>query len=185
MSKIGKKLTVLPQGVSVRVEGNKVIVRGSKGEIFRTVPAGFSVVEKEGQLSVVPPDVLKKNTKAVWGALGAHVANMVKGVSEGFEKKLEFEGIGYRAEVSGKELVLSVGFTKPVRLVIPEGVSVVVAKNVITIAGIDREKVGQFAADIRRVRPPEPYKGTGIKYEGEVIKRKAGKKLAGAAGATK
>lgn len=184
MSKIGKKPIKIPEGVTVNVGGNEVTVRGPKGELRRGLPADFSIVIEGNTLQVNAPETLKKNTRALWGTLRAHVANMVKGVSEGFEKKLEFEGIGYRTEVSGGELILSVGFTHPVRLKIPEGVSVSVSKNTILVSGIDKEKVGKFAAEIRKVRPPEPYKGTGIRYVGEIIRRKAGKKLAGAAGTT-
>jgi len=182
MSKIGKKPIPLPAGVTVSVGEAAVTVKGPKGELQRSYSRDFSISTEGNAVIVKPVGPIRKDTSMVWGSLRSHLANMILGVSSGFERKLEFEGIGYRAEVVGKELVLSVGFTQPVRLQIPEGLNVTVAKNTITVSGIDKEKVGQFAAEIRKVRPPEPYKGTGIKYSGEIIRRKAGKKLAGAAG---
>lgn len=183
MSKIGKKPVAVPSGVTVSVSGQEVLVKGPKGELRRTLPEGFSVRVEDGAISLMPPEKGSvRRIRALWGTYRQHLANMVEGVSRGFSKALEFEGIGYRAEVSGKELVLSVGFTHPVKMAIPEGIAVEVGKNTITLQGADREAVGQFAAMVRAVRPPEPYKGTGIKYQGEVIRRKAGKKLAGTAG---
>jgi len=183
MSRIGKKPISLPAGVEVNVSRNTVIVRGPRGELRRQIPDGFSIDIKEKEITILPPANIKKNTSAFWGTIRQHIGNMIKGVSAGFEKKLEFEGIGYKAEVSGNSLVLSMGFTHPVKLEIPAGIKVDVAKNVITISGADKESVGRFAADIRKIRSPEPYKGTGIRYAGESIRRKAGKKLAGATAA--
>lgn len=183
MSKIGKKSIPLPAGVTVSVGDTEITVKGPKGTLTRRYSRDFAVSTEGNSISVKPVGPIRKDTSKHWGSLRSHLANMILGVSSGFERKLEFEGIGYRAEVSGKELMLSVGFTQPVRLTVPEGLNVSVAKNTITVSGIDKEKVGQFAAAIRKVRPPEPYKGTGIKYSDEVIRRKAGKKLAGAAGA--
>jgi large subunit ribosomal protein L6 len=182
MSKIGKKPIIIPPGVSVVVSGQEVTVKGPKGEIRRTLPPGF-LVRIEGNIAtLVPPEKLEKGTPALWGTFRQHLANMITGVEHGFSKTLEFEGIGYRAEVVGNDLVLSVGFTHPVKIPIPPGLKVEASKNTITVQGYDKEAVGQFAANIRRVKPPEPYKGTGIRYQGEVIRRKAGKKLAGQAG---
>lgn len=183
MSKIGKKNILIPQGVTVEISGSTVTIKGPKGELTRTFPSDFSFRLEGNELSVMPPEKMKKDTPASWGTTRAHLANMVRGVTEGFSKVLEFEGIGYRAETNPKELALHVGFAHPVRLPIPEGLSVTVSKNTITVSGVDKEMVGEFAARIRRAKPPEPYKGTGIRYQGEVIKRKAGKRLAGAAGA--
>lgn len=182
MSKIGKKPIQIPAEVEVIISGSNVRVKGPKGELSRILPSGFTIHVKEKNILVVPPEAAKKNTGALWGTMRKHIANMVEGVTCGFEKKLEFEGVGFRAEVSGGDLALSVGFTQPVLVRVPGGVSVAVTKNVIRISGVDKEAVGQFAANVRKVRPPEPYKGTGIKYEGEIIRRKSGKKLAGTAG---
>lgn len=182
MSKIGKKPILIPGGAEVIVSGSNVCVKGPRGELSRDFPAGFAVRLEAESVIVIPPETVKKNTRALWGTVRMHIANMVEGVTRGFEKRLEFEGIGFKAEISGSDLVLLAGFTHPVRIRIPLGISVNVAKNVISVSGVDKEAVGQFSASIRRVRPPEPYKGAGIRYEGEVIRRKAGKKLAGAAG---
>jgi large subunit ribosomal protein L6 len=182
MSKIGKKPIAVPAGVTVSVSGQVVSVKGPKGELSRTLPPGFSVRIADNVVTLLPPAKTERRTSALWGTYRKHLANMVEGVERGFAKTLEFEGIGYRAEVSGKDLVLFVGFTHPVRLTIPVGLTVEVGKNTITVQGYDKEAVGQFAATVRSVRPPEPYKGTGIRNQGEIIRRKAGKKLAGAAG---
>ncbi|MBI2633786.1 MAG: 50S ribosomal protein L6 [Parcubacteria group bacterium] len=182
MSKVGKKSIPVPPNVTIEIEGNRLKVKGPKGELEHEFHRDFSFLLASGELHVLPPEKMKKETPALWGTNRAIAANMVKGVSEGFSKELEFEGIGFRAETDGKELRLFVGFTHPVKLAIPEGLSVSVTKNVINISGSDAYKVGEFAAMIRKAKPPEPYKGTGIRYRGEVIRRKAGKKLAGATG---
>lgn len=181
MSKIGKQPIKLPAGVSITVESGEARVKGPKGEVRKSIPADFKIEISDGEVRVIPPEKTKKTASALWGTTRAIIANMVKGVAEGFEKKLEFEGIGFRAEATSKELTLSVGFSHPVKLSIPDTLKVEVSKNVITISGADKELVGQFAAKVRSVKPPEPYKGTGIRYQGEVIRRKAGKKLAGTA----
>lgn len=182
MSKIGKKQIMIPDGVTVGASDCEVVVKGPKGELKRNFPSGFSVNVGADFVAIVPPVKMEKRASALWGTYRKHLANMIEGVSRGFDKRLDFQGIGYRAEVSGKELVLSVGFTHPVRIQIPAGLEVETAKNTIVVRGTDKEAVGQFAAKVRKVRPPEPYKGTGIRYQGEVIRRKAGKKLAGTAG---
>ncbi len=182
MSKVGKQPIVLPEGVKVSVSGQTVSVKGPKGELSWKLPDGFGILEEGNIIRVIPPEKQTKKTSALWGTNQRILANMVQGVWQGFEKILEFEGIGYKAEVSGNELVLYVGFTHPVRLRIPSGIEVTVDKNLIKVSGYNKELVGEFAARIRRLRIAEPYKGTGIRYKGEVIRRKAGKKLAGAAG---
>jgi large subunit ribosomal protein L6 len=179
MSKIGKQPIAVPPDVAVSASGQEIMVKGPKGALKRTLPPGFSVLIEDSVVSVVPPKKSGKYTAALWGTYRKHLANMVEGVEKGFTKTLEFEGIGYRAEVSGKDLALSVGFTHPVKMPISEGLMVEVQKNTIVVSGYDKEAVGQFAAVVRSIRPPEPYKGTGIRYQGEVIRRKAGKKLAG------
>jgi large subunit ribosomal protein L6 len=179
MSKIGKKPVAVPPGVAVSASGQEITVKGPKGALKRALPPGFSVLIENAAVSVIPPKRAGKYTAALWGTYRKHLANMVEGTERGFTKTLEFEGIGYRAEVSGRDLALSVGFTHPVKMPIPEDLTVEVKKNTIAVSGYDKEAVGQFAAIVRSIRPPEPYKGTGIRYQDEVIRRKAGKKLAG------
>ena len=179
MSRIGKKPITIPEGVEVKMEDNLVKVKGPKGELQREVPAEIKVEIKEKEL-LVSPQKETKRTKALWGLSRALLSNMVEGVSQGYIKKLEIEGVGYKAVLEGEDLVLNVGFSHPVEIKKPEGITFSAEKNAITISGIDKEKVGQIAAKIRKVKPPEPYKGKGIRYEGEEIRRKAGKKAAGA-----
>lgn len=177
MSRIGKQPVAIPAGVAVKVEKSKVTVSGKLGELSYVVLPDVEV-KVEGNEIVVTPARQGKTTSAVWGLTRALLANMVKGVSEGFKKQLEIEGVGYRASVSGNKLVLNVGFSHPVEIEAPKGIEFVVEKNVITVSGFNKELVGQMAADIRAVRKPEPYKGKGIHYMGEVIRRKAGKRAA-------
>ena len=176
MSRVGKKPIVIPEGVEVKIEGQKVTIKGLKGEIYQEIRPEIGLEVKEGKIFLFPK-IQTKKTKAFWGLTRALLNNMVKGVLEGYEKKLEIEGLGYKAFLEGNDLVLQVGFTHPVKIVAPEGIKFSVEKKVITVSGIDKEKVSQLAAKIRKIRPPEPYKGTGIKYLGEVIRRKAGKKV--------
>lgn len=180
MSRIGKKPIIIPQGVTVDVAGNAVSVKGPKGEAVRKLHPDIKAEIKDGEILVAPARNSKKSP-ALWGLFRSLVANTVEGVSSGFEKKLEFEGIGYRVNVDGSHLVLSLGFSHPVRFAIPQGTKIVVEKNVITVSGIDKELVGETAARIRNLKPPEPYKGKGIRYRGEIIRRKAGKKAVAAA----
>ena len=180
MSKVGKKLTLIPAGTTVEWDSQSVTVKGPSGELTKKLALwGFDLSLENGFLKVSPPPSLNKKNRSLWGTLSSVVANMVLGVNKPFEKTLEFEGVGYRAEVSGTDLVLNVGFSHPVKLAIPPGLSVTAGKNNIVIVGIDKELVGMFAAKIRKVRKVEPYKGSGIRYKGEVVKKKAGKKLAG------
>lgn len=180
MSRIGRTPIAIPSGVTVTLDGERLSVRGSKGELTRTLPPGFSVRVEDGAAVVIPPEHAAR-MPALWGLTRALIANMVAGTHGGFAKRLAIEGVGYRAEVQGKDLVLALGFSHPVRLTPPDGIAVSVAKNIITISGVDKELVGQVAARIRALKPPEPYKGKGIRYEGEVVRRKAGKKAVASA----
>lgn len=179
MSRIGKKPIVIPEGVKVAIADNLVSAEGPKGKLEQKVISGVAIAVEEGKVFVRRGDN-QRQSRARQGLARALVANMVKGVHEGFQKVLEINGVGYRAETSGKQLVLSLGFSHRVEYLIPDGVDVAIEKNTrITISGIDRQTVGQFAAKIRTVRDPDPYKNKGIKYEGERILKKAGKKAIG------
>ena len=176
MSRIGKKPIEIPEAVKVNIDGRKVIIKGPKGELSREVRPEIKVELKEGKI-FVKPEIKTKKTKAFWGLTRALLNNMVKGVIEGYEKKLEIRGLGYKAKIEGDDLVLMVGFTHSVKIKIPETIKVSVEKNIITVSGIDKELVGLIAAKTRKVKPPEPYKGKGIRYLGEEVRRKAGKKV--------
>lgn len=173
MSRIGK-LPIKIAGVEFRQEGSMALVKGPKGELAFKIPKDVQVEMVEGSL-IVSPCNQTASARELYGTIRTILANMVTGVSEGFKKQLEFKGTGYRAQVEGTDLVLNMGYSHPVTLAIPEKIEVKVEKNKITIAGIDKQKIGQFAAKIRSVRGPEPYKGKGIRYSNEVIRRKAGK----------
>jgi len=175
MSRIGKKPILIPKNVEIKTEGQKVTVKGPKGELFRNVLQEIKAEKKDDKIFITPQAKTKK-TPAFWGLTRALVANMLIGVTQGFQKQLEVQGIGYQASLEGKNLVLAVGFSKPVKLDCPEGIELSVDKNIIYVKGIDKELVGQIAAKIRKIRPPEPYKGKGIRYVGEEVKRKVGKK---------
>lgn len=175
MSRIGKKPIPVPPGVSLDVKENVVSVQGPKGELARAVPREIAVSLVGGEVLCAPARETKK-TPALWGLTRSLVANMIEGVTSGFEKKLEFEGIGYRMAVEGSTLVMQVGFSHPVKIPAPKGISFAVEKSVIIVSGIDKELVGETAAYVRSIRPTEPYKGKGIRYQGEIIRRKAGKK---------
>ena len=176
MSRIGRQPVVIPAGVTVEVaEGNKVTVKGAKGTLERVLPAEMTITVEDGHVVVTRPNDLKK-MKSLHGLTRSLINNMVKGVTEGFEKKLEVNGVGYRAAKSGNKLTLSLGYSHPVEMIDPEGIETVLdGQNIIIVKGIDKEKVGQFAAEIRDKRKPEPYKGKGIKLADEVIRRKVGK----------
>ncbi len=174
MSKIGKKPITVPAGVDVKIDGLSLSVKGPKGELQKTFPAGLSFTLENGTLSAMAKD------PAIWGLGRALAANMIIGVTTGFQKILDFTGVGYKAQVKGDSLELNLGFTNPITVAAPKGATFKVEKNSITIEGTDLEAIGQVAAKIRSARPPEPYKGSGIKYRDEIIKRKAGKKAAGA-----
>jgi len=181
MSRIGKKPILIPEGVDVKIDSQKVLVKGPKGELSREIRPEIKIEVKDNQI-IVSPQIETKQTKAFWGLSRALINNMIKGVKEGFEKKLEIEGLGFRASVENDGLSLLVGFTNPVKIVAPEDIKFLVEKNIITVSGADIEKVSQIAAKIRKTKPPEPYKGKGIKYLGEQIRRKVGKKVTTTAG---
>ncbi len=176
MSRIGRMPIAVPAGVTVDIaENNKVSVKGPKGTLERVLPAEMEIKLEDGHIVVTRPNDLKK-MKSLHGLTRSLLANMVHGVTEGYEKVLEVNGVGYRAQKQGKKLVLSLGYSHPVEMEDPEGLeSVVEGQNKIIVKGIDKEKVGQYAAEIRDKRRPEPYKGKGIKYADEVIRRKVGK----------
>ena len=180
MSKIGKKPIEIPAGVTITIESQEVKVKGPKGELLFKLPREVELKLGEKELLVLPVGKSKR-TPALWGTVRAIVANMVIGVEKGFEKKLELEGVGFKVQAQGNDLVLNLGFSHPVVFKTPEGVKIAVEKNTITVSGISLELVGQTAANIRALKKPEPYKGKGIHYVGEVIRRKAGKKVAGSA----
>lgn len=177
MSRIGKKPIEIPRGVEIKIEENEIFVKGPKGELKREILPEVKVEIKEGKIFVLPK-IETKRTKAIWGLMRTLIFNMVKGVTEGFEKKLEIVGVGYRAEMKGEDLNLFVGFSHPVKVKIPPQIKISIEKNIITVSGIDKELVGQMAAKIRKVKEPDPYKGKGIRYLGEEIKLKPGKKIA-------
>lgn len=176
MSRIGRKLIEIPQGVTVEVNGREVVVKGPKGLLTCKFEREIGVKVEENKVKVEVLGETKRST-ALWGLTRALIANMVKGVTEGFEKKLELVGVGYRAkQVSPSEITLTVGFSHQVDFKAPEGIQLTVVDNThITITGADKQLVGMVAANIRKIRKPEPYKGKGIRYEGEVVRRKAGK----------
>lgn len=175
MSRLGKQPIEMPKGVEVTLQDGVVTVKGPKGTLTHTTNALVSVSLENNVLTLAPT----KETiaaKAMWGTHAALLRNMVLGVTEGFKKVLEIEGVGYRADAQGQKLTVSVGFSHPVIIEVPQGITATVEKSVITITGIDKHAVGQFAANVRKVKKPEPYKGKGIRYQGEHIIRKQGKK---------
>ncbi len=176
MSRIGRMPIAIPAGVTVDIaENNKVTIKGPKGTLERILPAEMDIKMEGSEITVSRPNDLKK-MKSLHGLTRTLINNMVIGVNEGFEKKLEVNGVGYRAQKQGKKLVLSLGYSHPVEMEDPEGIETVLdGQNIIIVKGINKEKVGQYAAEIRAKRAPEPYKGKGIKYADEVIRRKVGK----------
>ena len=176
MSRIGKKPVAIPAGVTAKLEGQSIAVKGAKGELKFTAPEDVTL-KLEGAVVTVIPRGEDKRSRAMWGMARAQVQNLVTGVTKGFEKKLEINGVGYKAAVAGKNLQLSLGYSHDILYPIPAGVTITAAKPTeISVAGIDKRQVGQVAAEIRGFRGPEPYKGKGVKYAGEFIFRKEGKK---------
>ena len=175
MSRIGKKPVIVPEKTTVSMTGHTVTVKGPLGELSRIVPSGINVDVKENLVTVTAPNPLKD---ALWGTMTAHIRNMVAGVNKAYEKKLIVEGIGFKADVKGTDLVMALGFSHPVVVAIPKGLKVTTEKNTIVVSGIDNELVGNFTASVRAYKKPEPYKGKGIRYDGEVVRRKQGKKAA-------
>lgn len=178
MSRIGKKPILIPDKVKVELSGQEIKVSGPLGELTRVLNPEIKAEIKEGNILLIPLDKdYSKKDSALWGLLRALIQNMVTGVSTGFEKRLDIEGVGYKANVEGTDLVLNVGYTLPVKIKCPDGIKFKTEKNVIIVTGSDKEKVGQISAIIRKTKKAEPYKGKGIKYVGEKIRRKEGKKV--------
>lgn len=176
MSRVGKNPVALPQGVTADLKGQALKIKGPKGELSFTVHEAIEAKLENGQLTVTPRNE-ERQTRALWATMQRRISNMVEGVNKGYEKNLEIEGVGYRCNLQGKELVLQLGFSHDIRYQIPQGITIAVEKQTaIKVTGIDKEQVGQVAAEIRGYKPPEPYKGKGIHYVGEYILRKEGKK---------
>ena len=177
MSRIGKKGISIPEKVKVKIDGQKILVDGPKGSLSRILPSLICCTLDDGNNKLVlEKSQDTKLSQALYGLSRTLVANMVTGVSDGFQKRLQITGVGYRAQLDGKDLVLNMGYSHPVKMITPQRISVKVeSPTSVVITGIEKDVVGEFAAKIRSVRPPEPYKGKGIAYEGEVIRRKAGK----------
>lgn len=177
MSRIGKQSIQIPDGVEIKINNNLILAKGPKGELSRELHPDINAEIKDKEILVTLKED-KKDNNVIWGTYRALISNMVTGVNKGFEKRLLFEGIGFKAAVNGNKLVLSLGFSHPIEIDAPKDVTFKVEKNTINISGPNKDLVGQVTADIRALKKPEPYKGKGIRYEKEVIKRKAGKKAA-------
>jgi large subunit ribosomal protein L6 len=175
MSRIGKKPVIIPSGVTIELKDETLKVKGPKGELTLAIHPKVLVEHKDSEITVSVKKPEEKTQRALWGLFRSLISNMVVGVTTGFTKVLEINGVGYKAAVTGKKLVLNLGYSHPIEMEVPAGLEAKIEKNVITITGIDRQAVGQFAAVVRSQRQPEPYKGKGIKYNDEVIRRKAGK----------
>lgn len=175
MSRIGKQPIIIPPKTEVSVTGTKITVKGPLGTLVRDFRPRVDVIVEGDHVSVNPKDQ-EKISIALWGTTAAHIKNMINGVNKPYEKELLLEGVGFKSEVKGNSLNLALGFSHPVLVPIPEGLSVKAEKNVITISGINKDLVGQFSAEIRSLKKPEPYKGKGFRYRGEVIRRKESKK---------
>jgi large subunit ribosomal protein L6 len=180
MSRIGKKPIAIPAGVDIVIEGGKVSIKGPKGELVRDFGSNVVIAKEDNNVIVSAKDG-SKAARALWGSVRMHIANMVMGVTQGSSAELQIEGIGYRASLEGKNLVLNVGYTHPVVIEALPGIAYKVDKNIVSVTGYDKELVTKLAAQIRRVRPPEPYKGKGIRYVGEIVRKKVGKKAAATA----
>lgn len=177
MSRLAKKPFPIPDGVTVAVADGIVTVTGPKGTLTRSVRPEITVAVEDGSI-VLTMNEANVFTRSLWGTYASHLRNMVEGVTKGYEKKLILEGVGFKSAVTGNTLDMALGFSHPVKVEVPTGLAVTAEKNVVTIIGIDKESVGQFSAYIRSLKKPEPYKGKGFRYEGEVIRRKQGKKSA-------
>ncbi len=175
MSRLGKQTITIPDKTDVTFSGGTLVVKGPHGELKRTFKPVIAITLGDKEITLLPAESTIF-AGALWGTYASHISNMILGVNTPYQKKLIIEGVGFKSEVSGKELVMSLGFSHQVRITIPESLKVTAEKNVLTIIGIDKELVGQFASKVRSLKKPEPYKGKGIRYEKEVIKRKQGKK---------
>jgi large subunit ribosomal protein L6 len=177
MSRTGKNPIAIPAGTDVSVSTDAITVKGKGGTLVKPLHPAVKVAIADG-IAQVEPANSSRLAKALWGTYAAHVRNMINGVNTPFMKKLDVQGIGYKAELQGKNLKLALGFSHPVIVAIPEGLTIAVEKNIISVSGADKEVVGQFAASVRELKKPEPYKGKGIRYEGEIVRQKQGKKAA-------
>lgn len=177
MSRIGRQKITIPEKTTVVADNGTITVTGPKGTLSRVFRPDISIAIEGNEVTLTPKKQTKQ-TAALWGTYGSHIKNMIDGVNKGYEKKLILEGVGFRIEVKGKDVAMSLGFSHPVTVPIPEGITVVSEKNATTISGIDKELVGQFAAKLRSLKKPEPYKGKGFRYHDEVIRRKEGKRAA-------
>jgi len=180
MTRLAKKPIFVPKTVEVKIENQNITIKGRLGLLTAKAPSFVNILKENDQIKVT---VQNLNKKAIWGTWHRLIKNMIEGVEKGFEKKLELVGIGFRATIQGNKLILNIGFSHPVEYQIPQGIKISLDKNIINLFGIDKQLVGETAARIRRLRPPEPYKGTGIKYLDEIIRKKAGKKAAVTTGA--
>lgn len=178
MSRIGKQPITIPEGVEIKIDSDLVIVKGPKGELKNQIRPEIKVEIKNKKINLKPV-TFHKGTQALWGTYRSLISNMVNGVTKGFEKILKIEGVGYKANLEEKDLILNLGYSHPIKIEVPKGIEFKVEKNTITILGIDKQLVGQIAAEIRSKRKPEPYKGKGIRYQDEIVRRKAGKKAVG------
>ncbi|MEK7461905.1 MAG: 50S ribosomal protein L6 [Patescibacteria group bacterium] len=176
MSRIGKKIIILPANTELNISGGNISVKGPLGEISRPLHQDLEVQVNGNEVSVIPRKITLAS-RALWGTYASHITNMVSGVNKPFEKKLILEGIGFKSEVSGNNINLALGFSHPVVVPIPTGLKVTAEKNIITVSGSNKEDVGQFASKLRSLKKPEPYKGKGMRYSDEIIRRKQGKKL--------
>lgn len=175
MSRIGKNAIAIPEKTTVTVDDGVLNVKGPLGELSKPVHSQVSIAVDTDGITVAPQNN-SKLSRSLWGTYASHVINMIRGVNEKYVKELELQGVGYKVELQGKELKISVGFSHPVIIQVPDGIDVAVEKNIIKVSGIDKELVGQFAANVRAVKKPEPYKGKGIRYVGEYVRQKQGKR---------
>jgi large subunit ribosomal protein L6 len=178
MARFGKQPVKLPEGVTAKIGDGEIVISGPRGSISRQIHGQIKVSEKEGALWVEKVRETKISA-ALQGTMRAHIVNMVRGITEGWSKILEIVGAGYRVAVEGEKLVMNIGYSHPVEMKIPSGLNIRIVKNLVTIEGMDKELVGQFAAEVRSKRKPDPYKGAGIKYQDEIIRRKPGKQASG------
>lgn len=178
MSRVGKQTLIIPAGTEVNQNGTEITIKGPKGTLVRSFPGQIDIKIEGSNITFVPQKEGDKKVNALWGTYASHVKNMIIGVNEGYTKKLILEGVGFKSDVSGDTLNLALGFSHPVKIEIPKGLTVTAEKNNITVSGIDKEQVGHFTAFVRAHKKPEPYKGKGFRYSDEVIRRKQGKKAA-------
>jgi large subunit ribosomal protein L6 len=175
MSRIGKLPIKVPDKVNIIINPTNIIVKGPKGELSKPVPSSIKIIQNDKNISVLPTEGIT-NSYQLYGTYRSLISNMITGVTDGFQRKLELQGVGYRSQIDGKTLVLNVGYSHQVKIISPEGIKLSVEGNTnVTVSGLDKELVGQTAANIRLVRPPEPYKGKGIRYQGEYVRKKVGK----------